>query len=300
MLSVLIPVYNWDVRAFVNELHRQLESENIPYEIVIEDDTSEERYHLLNSSLPKLPHTSYCKNEINLGRSKIRNSLISKSQYPYLLLMDCDAGIVSPDFIHNYIKAIRKFSTKDNFVISGGVVYRPEKPEQDYMLRWKYGRKKEEIPAKKRNTHPYKSFTPFNILATKTIFETLRFDETFSSYGHEDTVFGYQLQEAGVPLLHIDNPLFHDGLDKNEVYLQKIECAVENLIRLAADPSVPPKAFDDIRLYNFHRKLKALKLTSIYRLKYRIFKKIIRQRIIKKGDLICLDLYKLGKIIGDE
>jgi glycosyltransferase involved in cell wall biosynthesis len=44
MISVLIPVYNYDVTEAVKELHRQLSKEGVNFEIRIIDDASEDAY----------------------------------------------------------------------------------------------------------------------------------------------------------------------------------------------------------------------------------------------------------------
>lgn len=293
MISVLIPVYNWNIRPLVSELNKQLQIENIPFEIIIEDDASEERYHLSNYTITDLPHTTYIRNEQNCGRSKIRNSIIKKANFQYILLMDCDAGIVSPEYIKNYITRIKQLPEDQNFIISGGVAYRPEKPAKEYLLRWKYGQKKEEISAEKRATHPYKSFTPFNIAATRSLFMTIPFDENFHSYGHEDTLFGFQLSERGVPIYHIDNPLYHDGLDNNTVYLQKVRSSVENLAKFSQIPNIPPFLFQEIRLYRFYYKIRKMGLLPLFRMTFSSFKKVIINNILIRNNLFLLDLYKL-------
>ena len=40
MLSILIPVFNYDVRRLVGDLHRQLSGMKIEYEIRVYDDCS--------------------------------------------------------------------------------------------------------------------------------------------------------------------------------------------------------------------------------------------------------------------
>ena len=47
------------------------------------------------------------------------------------------------------------------------------------------------------------------MLTTKNLFQICRFDESISSYGFEDTLFGIQLQLANIPLEHVDNELYH-------------------------------------------------------------------------------------------
>ncbi|MCC6768150.1 MAG: hypothetical protein IT240_03830, partial [Bacteroidia bacterium] len=50
-LSVLIPIYQEDVNALVNELFIQLSSSNISFEIRCLDDHSDKKYRELNSQV---------------------------------------------------------------------------------------------------------------------------------------------------------------------------------------------------------------------------------------------------------
>ena len=77
MLSILLPVYNFDVRKLVKQLHEQGNMLEIPFEIICTDDGSEEEFKNLNSELEKLYSVSYQELKNNLGRSKIRNYLSS-------------------------------------------------------------------------------------------------------------------------------------------------------------------------------------------------------------------------------
>ena len=64
-------------------------------------------------------------------------------------------------------------------------------------------------------------------------FLAVRFDGSCQGYGHEDTLFGAELQRRAIPILHIDTPLQHDGLEPNDVYLAKTREALTNLYRQA-------------------------------------------------------------------
>lgn len=47
--------------------------------------------------------------------------------------------------------------------------------------------------------------------------------------GYEDTLFGMQLEQAGVEILHIDNAVYHLVEENSEQFLMKIRRAVRNL-----------------------------------------------------------------------
>jgi hypothetical protein len=99
-------------------------------------------------------------------------------------------------------------------------------------LRWKYGRWREQRKASERNKHPYTDFSTFNILIDKSVFSKIRFYEELKQYGHEDTLLSFQLKNAGIKILHIDNNLIHAGIESNREYLDKVKLSLENLSML--------------------------------------------------------------------
>ena len=67
-------------------------------------------------------------------------------------------------------------------------------------------------------------------------FKKISFNERLSGYGHEDTLFGYELNKNNIQIHHIDNPVLNGHLDTNEAFLLKTE---EGLgLRLAGVPQV--------------------------------------------------------------
>ena len=295
MLSILIPSFNVDVTTLVGHLLDQGRALSIPFEVVIMDDAStdmEVRKH--NELLSKEDEVKFVQQTVNQGRSKIRNLLVACAAYDNLLLMDCDAGVASDQYLANYMTWLNEHpELPARYVISGGVCYRAEKPPKDRLLRWKYGVKREVRSAEIRNRQPYRSFTPFNILTTKETFVDNGFDESLTTYGYEDTLWGYQLQQKQIPLIHIDNPLYHDGLDTNEEFLRKTRQAVENLYRLMQENRLPDEFKCDSRLLcaydNFQRK-GSLPICSFY---YRVLHQALEKSLKLTPSLRLLDSYKL-------
>ena len=50
-------------------------------------------------------------------------------------------------------------------------------------------------------------------MISKTCFEQISFNEDLQGYGHEDTLFGYELDKKNIQIHHLDNPVLN-GLDK--------------------------------------------------------------------------------------
>ena len=280
----------------VSELQTQLVESQIEYEIIIADDASSDmsvRYH--NSLLAEQKHVQYFQNEQNIGRSKIRNSLADAAKYPILLFMDCDARVKSDDYIAKYLRFLdEKHLHGTDFVVLGGLSYREMQPEKTKLLRYRYGIKREVRPAYERNRDPYRAFTPFNMLISKSVFEKCRFEESLKQYGYEDTFFGIELKKCGIPVYHIDNELYHEGIDTNELLLNKVAAGVANLVNLQSHNKLDDKFMEVSTLLSTYQRLKKT-LTGRFTLS--LLDKIrqpLRNISSTYNSLVFLDLYKLA------
>ncbi|MBK9012975.1 MAG: glycosyltransferase [Saprospiraceae bacterium] len=104
MLSILLPIFNFDVRPLVSDLHRQCEVAGVAYEIICFDDGSTPEFRQKNQELWKYSNLIYKELPQNLGRSAIRNALGKAARFEYLLFMDCDSRVTGGDFIENYLQ----------------------------------------------------------------------------------------------------------------------------------------------------------------------------------------------------
>lgn len=285
MLSILIPIYNFAVKELVNELSSQAQDLNIPFEILCVDDTSKATYIKLNDGLEKIKGVNYQLNKKNIGRSAIRNLLTDKAQYDYLLFLDCDVQIGD-----NFIKKYIDFKDESE-VIVGGVSYAEyEQLKKNKRLRWKYGRHREERKAHFRNQRPYASFSACNLFINKKVSQNIRFTESLTKYGHEDTLYGAELEFNSYTVMHINNPIIHLGLDEVSVFLKKTEFALINLLSLQKSH---PRACKNIKIFNYYNFIrKTLFLTKgIF-----IFWKYCCRKLLMNGstNLMVFDLYKLS------
>ena len=250
MLSILIPVYNFDLRALVVRLQHQGEKSLIPYEIICLDDNSSEQFRNLNKELEQLENVSYSKLQKNIGRSAIRNRLAEMANYEFLLFMDCDSMPETDVFVFNYAAKLQ-----ENTVLYGGRSYSPEKPfDKSLYFHWFYGSSREVKSVLERSQNPFRSFMTNNFVIPKKLMLEIGFDESLKQYGHEDTVFGLELKRRGVQILHLDNPLRHIGLEKASVFLKKSEQAIENLLLLMHKHDLK----DDIKLLRYFVKTRVL------------------------------------------
>src|ERR1035437_10178864 len=97
MLSICIPVYNYDVTMLVQILYQQAGELQIVFEIICIDDCSKEEYRKVNEQV--ITYAKYVQLHQNIGRAKIRNLFLEYVHFKYLLFLDCDSEIISDDFV---------------------------------------------------------------------------------------------------------------------------------------------------------------------------------------------------------
>ena len=290
MLSILIPVYNFDVRKLVNELHSQTIKTSVPFEILIVDDYSDTVFRQQNRELALLSHVIYEELPQNIGRSKIRNVLFVKAQYHYCLVIDCDAKIPSATFVSEYLKYCR-----ENIVVCGGTKYETAGSHNSNSLRLRYGLQRESKSIEERNKNPYHSFSTFNFLISKNIVKSIRFDETITGYGHEDTLFGLALKKQNIEIIHIKNPLIHLGIESNQVFLDKALLGVKNLKEIMQNHRNPSELFQDITLLAYYKNIYNWGLQPFFKFLYSVSHKSIEKKLIREGkSLFYFDFLRLS------
>lgn len=291
MISILIPIYNYNVTHFVETLYQQGKASGINFEIILMDDASTTEFRDVNEKWSLQPDITYIQLEQNVGRAKIRNLLAEKAEYDFLLFQDCDAEIASPSYFKNYIA-----QCQENKVVCGGTIYKEDTPKDNsLMLRWKYGKEREERSAEKRQQHPNAAFTTNNFLIPKKIFNTIKFDESLIKYGHEDTLFGYELSQQNIIIHHINNPLFHIGLESAEVFLKKTEESIKNLIQIIETKKLEKKFYQDVKLLSYFLIIKQYKLNWFFNLLYKLFHQTLHNHLKNNTNptIKYFDIYKI-------
>jgi len=293
MITICIPIYNFNVTALIEELSQQAKILSVPYEIILIDDCSSEKFKMINEQVCK--KETYVQLDKNIGRARIRNLFLIYSKYDNLLFLDCDSLIISKDFLSKYIEAIRQ---SEYYIICGGRFYDKHRPERSKMLRWKYGIRKESQPLDIRILSPNKSFMTNNFLIDQKIFKQIKFDERIIEYGHEDTLFGYMLKKKGINIKHIDNPVLNGDIEDNTEYLMKTERGIINLLHILNYLYYDNDFIKDVTLLNFYKKISSKKLTSIIYIIFICFRPLLKC-LLTKGyvNLRLFDFYKLGFLI---
>jgi hypothetical protein len=287
MLSILIPTYNYNVYNLVLELQRQCLELTIIFEIIAIDDKSN-TYILENEKINTLENCSYEILNSNIGRSRIRNLLAQKANYEWLLFLDADVFPKNKNFISTYIQHINK----EQKIVNGGLLYPDQKPQKSKMFRWIYGKNREVSPYLKRRKKPYLSFLTLNFLIHKGIFEKVRFNETIPNLRHEDTLFSYNLMQENIQIEHIDNSIYHYGMDDFEIAIRKENESLSALKYLIDNKLIPT---DYVRISKLFSKIKKLNLIPALVIFHKATQHLFLKNLAGNNpSLYIFDLYRLG------
>lgn len=262
-LSILIPVYNWDISQLIHGLINEIIGKNLSNQvelILIDDCSTDVEVKYSNNKLIRqlnLNCIKYSEMNKNLGRVAVRNLLAEKSSDHFFLFLDSDVLPDRADFITQYLFYC---DTDEYDVICGGISYKQrimKGQEFDFYvyLSYKSGIKN----AFERNKVSWRSIFTSNILIRKVVFFDTPFDDRFIGYGYEDSEWGIRLVNK-YKVLHIDNPVSHLGLvSKSNIY-KRMRGSIKNYYLLSV---LHPQAFRESDIARYVRLLKCLNIHSL-------------------------------------
>lgn len=127
-----------------------------------------------------------------------------------------------------------------------------------------------------------------NFMICRDAFLKVCFDESFH-LGYEDTLFGMQLEQAGVEILHIDNVVYHLVEENSEQFLMKIRRAVRNL-----DGHID-QMHSHVKLLRWYTTVKRLKMVSVVAFLFKHNeKRLVSNLTSQHPSLKLFCFYKLG------
>lgn len=223
-LSVLIPAYNCNCLPLVEQLLPILQDYLETYEVIVCDDgTADLEITKNNEAINQLPGCRYILKHKNAGSAANRNYLAAISQYPLLLFLDCDISITNQQFLQQYL------TTPIDGVVNGGIsIVNDEHLKNN--LRYCYEHAEASVhTAERRQTNRYQHFRSTNFMITRNAFERCTFDERFTRSGYEDVLYGKQLKQKHINVVHIDNPVLMTKFESNSDYVLKIEHSLRTL-----------------------------------------------------------------------
>lgn len=284
-LSILIPIYNYDIAALTEVLHKQLTANTNQGEIILLDDGSLPEFVSKNQSVANKLNIRYILNKKNEGRQASRQKLSNLARYDYLLFLDCDSEIINNDFLSIYFS----LADKNIELASGGRIYTSKQPADCALrLHWKYGSSREaKSPA----------FMSNNFLVKKKLFTKLEMAIPLDGYGHEDSWWGIQFEKAGISCAYIKNPTLHTGLEKSTVFISKSENALDNLLQL--EKNIEAKILSkQIKIFRVYNRLKRWKLHGLYLFLEKPFHNYFYKNLTScHPSLFCFDCYRLAVLL---
>ena len=292
-LSILIPVYNDVAAPLVDELRRQAEAvPGLEYEIVVFDDGSTDASVIKqNEAACALPHCRYVKTERHASRSAMRNDMARQGRYEWHLMLDARVSPVRGDFIRRYLDS----GAREGEAVIGGItvdggaetgrLYREN-------LRFRYEKHEEKNHSlEARRKRPYASLRTTNFFHHRSVLERVPYDERVKTYGYEDVLLGKALQEAGVGVLHIDNPVAYTSFEDNARYLGKLDEALSTLHAFA------PELQGYSPLLALCSWLRRAGLLPVVRLVHRLCGGRVRKMLAgRRPLLLLLKFYKVGAL----
>ena len=285
-LSILIPTYNNSCLDLIQELNQQASLLNIKYEIILAEDGSDDYNTInINNTITEYSNCQHIINKKNIGRASIRNFLVSKSRYKYLIFIDSDMVIPSNDYLKKYIDC------PCESIIYGGIIIRGDSHTLGNNLRYAYEKNNEnKLNHTLRQRNPYKNFHTANFLVAREIMLNNPFDERFKKYGYEDVLFGKALSLNNIEICHIDNPLSFEVFEENADFINKTEVGLQTLFTFREELSGYNQLLE---MSNKIRQIKPLEF--IFNFVFKQTKKGIRNRLIKDKPRIWLfNIYRLG------
>lgn len=288
MISILIPVYNYDVVPLVNVLYNQAAHLKIAVEIrVVDDHSTNQEIVRNNSKVSRLEQVYYEHFEENLGRTATRNHLAAQARYDWLLFLDADMWPGSPDFLKIYAENLQ-----ENELIFGGIQYESHKTAGK-ELRWKYGTFREAQNVSRRKKNPFLSVLSAVMLIKRDCF--LKANDFLENRYGLDVLFTANLKKLDAKVLHIDNPAFHLGLEDNAVFIAKSKMAMQSIAYFDINKQIPK---DHRGIQKMAKKLQKLGLLRHFlRLYMRFEPQIIRNLHSANPSLIVFDIYRLHVLI---
>ncbi|MCC6816382.1 MAG: glycosyltransferase family 2 protein [Saprospiraceae bacterium] len=288
MISILIPVYNFEITNFVNQLVDSAMSAKITFEIIVMDDYSTKEWREKLLLLSSLDNVRVIYLQENVGRSAIRNKLLIEAKFDLLIYLDADGKLISNDFIANYLKY------SHCKVVYGGRQYDCNQySDKEYKLHCRYGTRYESVHVNKRLKNPYLYFHSNNFMVSKSVMEKFQFENKLKEYGYEDILWAITLKQNSIKVYHIENPVLHLGLEIAETFLIKVDSSLKNLASINREKiRIPGSLSSCVKWINI------MHLDAVVLPIFRKSESLIRRNLFSNNPyMLALQWYRFGKYL---
>lgn len=225
-LALAVPVYNFEPLELLQEAHRQMSALPFSTGIYLLNDGSPKALPQLEAWAQAHDRVHYRRAPQNQGRAATRNALARWADAEYLHFLDDQSAVELPGLWAELWAARLEYG-----VVYGPAAYAPT-PVPGSELRWRVGVQRElkHFPP----ADPYVAFKGHHFLAHRAVWKKTQFEESLRGYGHEDSLFGLQLEAQGIPIKAVNLPVYNTQLDSNVLFLQKTRESLHNLLQIEA------------------------------------------------------------------
>lgn len=233
VLSVLIPFLRDDPRDLLTRLDSEAAALDGAVELVVLDDGTADTG--LTSALTALVDAMTLPVRLitlgaNEGRSIGRNRLASAARGSSLLFLDSDMRPDTPEFLGRWARLVRDDAPPVAF---GGFSLKQAPTDPRFALHRAMAASGECLDHIERSRTPEKYVYTSNLLVRRDVFDAEAFDPAFSGWGWEDVEWAMRVSRR-FPVIHVDNPATHMGLDTAADLARKYEQSAPNFARVAA------------------------------------------------------------------
>ncbi|SPU52951.1 mycofactocin system glycosyltransferase [Brevundimonas vesicularis] len=285
-ISVLIPFLRDDPQGLLRQLDTEAPVLAGAVELVLLDDgtadfdlTQQLQTTINTLRLPARLITLAA----NEGRARGRNRLTTGARGEAYLFLDSDMRPDTAAFLQIWLRLV---SDNAPAVAFGGFSLDQAPTDARFAVHRALSGASECLPASQRALTPEKYVYTSNLLVRRDVFSAESFDPGFSGWGWEDVEWAMRVSRR-FPVVHIDNPATHMGLDTVEDLARKFDQGAGNFARVVAlHPAI-------VQTYPSYKAARALKRLPALPLARRLMKQAALTAVLPiKARAFALRLYR--------
>lgn len=233
ILSVLIPFLRDNPAPLLERLDAEASALDGAVELVVLDDGTGDT--ALTAALTRQVGEARLPVRLltltaNEGRSQGRNRLATAGRGRTWLFLDSDMRPDRPDFLQAWLALVRQ---DDPAVAFGGFSLVQASTDAQFAVHRALAERSECLSVEVRRLTPEKYVYTSNLLVRRDVFESEAFDPGFTGWGWEDVEWAMRVSRSW-PVVHVDIPATHMGLDTVESLMRKYEQSADNFARVIA------------------------------------------------------------------
>lgn len=289
MISICIPIYNCYAYPLARRLATQAAALGDDVELVCIDDHSSAFYEQQNHGLAEV--SNYVRLAEHIGMARLYNLFLRYAKGDYLLFVDSRMQ-VGENFLSRYHSALEKRPA----VIVGGLSIDRHSDDTEHHLCYVDTCASEIHTLDYRRRHAYATFRTDNFIIRRDIFEAHPFDPKRMPSGLERLLFAYALEQARVPINHIENPVTLQQLASN---LEHLHVAIDesNALVTLYDRMWEDQRFchSVMQIRRFERMRRLHLDRAVLRL-FRLFRRPLEEHLARGNGVTAMNFnfYRLG------